>query len=250
MRSFTWRLLKKIDGSRSGKVCPTSQMQYSDMMTAYSNADILVPRQKGDTEQALSAFLVIIFSMSFLLFIYSMGEYATIGECITDKKPAPEPEHESDDVPETPNSLVLSRMCSYGCCPLNESLDTYYARFSTDSLEERKEFIVHKCDSYADIYTKAKDEYHRAKDALTHASTTYSHLVKSSEKLSELYELRTMSDTLEENTVEELYQILAAVHSWKPFVHAPDGLYPYQKPLWEKAILKSIYERCVETQET
>ncbi len=228
------------------------------MMTAYSNADILVPRRAGDVEQALSAFLVIIFSMSFLLFIYSLGEYATIGDCIVDKKATPEAEHEAepeaepeaDDVPESQNSLVLSRMCSYGCCPLNESLDTYYGRFSTDSLEERKEFIVHKCDSYADVYTKAKDEYYRAKEALTRATTTYSHLVKSSEKLNELYELRTMSDTLEENTVEEMYQILAAVHTWKPFVHAPDGLYPYQKPLWEKAILKSIYERCVETQET
>ena len=229
-------------------------MQYSDMMTAYSNADILVPRRAGDVEQALSAFLVIIFSMSFLLFIYSLGEYATIGDCIVDKKATPEaedePEPEADEVPETQNTLALNRMCSYGCCPLNESLDTYYGRFSTDSLEERKEFIVYKCDSYADVYTKAKDEYYRAKEALTRATTTYSHLVKSSEKLNELYELRTMSDTLEENTVEEMYQILAAVHTWKPFVHAPDGLYPYQKPLWEKAILKSIYERCVETQET
>lgn len=230
-------------------------MQYSDMMTAYSNADIpLLPRHRGDTEQALSAFLIVIFSMSFLLFIYSMGEYATIGDCIVDKsapKPKPEPEPESDAEPEeTQDSLVLHRMCAHGCCPLGESLDTYYGRFSTESLEERKEFVVQSCDSYADVYTKAKDNYYRAKEALSRATTTYSHLVKSSEKLNELYELRTMSDKLLDNTVEELYQILAAVHTWKPFVYAPEGLYPYQKPLWEKAILKEIYERNVEPQET
>ena len=184
-----------------------------------------------------------------------MGEYATIGDCIVDKsapkpQPEPQPEHEAEDVPETQNTLALNRMCSYWCCPLAESLDTYYGRFSTDSLEERKEFITHKCDSYADIYTKAKDEYTKAKETLTNVSTTYSHLMKSSEKLNELYELRTMSDKLLDNTVEELYQILAAVHTWKPFIHAPEGLYPYQKPLWEKAILKEIYERNVEPQET
>jgi hypothetical protein len=65
--------------------------------------------------------------------------------------------------------------------------------------------------------------------------------MRTCEKLTEMAESRSIEENIQTHSIEDMYTMLAAVHQWKPFPYAPDGLYPYQKALWEKALLKEIY---------
>ena len=183
----------------------------------------------------------------------------SIREFITDKKdPEPEPEPESEQESESegqesgeqaeevepeeiPMGEPLRRMCEFGCCPYGESLPSYYSRFTTRALQERKEESAKQRDFTGEEYSKAKDAYYFAKENFAAVTNAYNHIINSAEKINDLYEMRVMDEQLDGHTKEELYSMLSAVHQWKSFAYAPEGLYPYQKELWEKVLMKRIY---------
>lgn len=183
----------------------------------------------------------------------------SIREFITDKKdPEPEPEPESEQESESegqesgeqaeevepeeiPMGEPLRRMCDFGCCPYGVSLPSYYNRFTTSALKERKEESAKQRDVTGEEYSRAKDAYYFAKENFAAVTNAYNHVINSAEKINELYEMRLMDEQLDGHTKPELYSMLAAVHQWKAFTYAPEGLYPYQKELWEKVLMKRIY---------
>ncbi len=198
-----------------------------------------------------SALVSLVVSVALIWSLCVFENKKSIREFITDKKdPEPEPqsESESDDEQaeevepeEIPMGEPLRRMCEFGCCPYGESLPSYYSRFTTRALQERKEESAKQRDFTGEEYSKAKDAYYFAKENFAAVTNAYNHVINSAEKINELYEMRVMDEQLDGHTKEELYSMLSAVHQWKAFTYAPEGLYPYQKELWEKVLLKRIY---------
>jgi len=210
----------------------------------------------SDAAKLASAFISLAVSVALVWSIFTVENRKSMSEFITDKK---DPEEDSDDESEAeaeaeaqapeefepeeiPMGEPLRRMCDFGCCPYGESLDTYYNRFPTHALAERKEDCDRQRDFTGEEYAKAKDAYYFAKENLAAVTNAYNHVINSAEKVNELYEMRVMQDRLDGHTRDELYQMLAAVHQWKAFTYAPEGLYPYQKALWEKVLLRELYK--------
>jgi hypothetical protein len=150
-------------------------------------------------------------------------------------------EVEEVETEEIPMGEPLRRMCDFGCCPYGVSLPSYYNRFTTSALKDRKEECVKQRDFTGEEYSRAKDAYYFAKENFAAVTQAYNHVINSTEKINELYEMRVMDEQLDGHTKPEMYSMLAAVHQWKAFMYAPDGLYPYQKELWEKVLMKRIY---------
>ena len=210
----------------------------------------------SDAAKLASALISLAVSVALVWSIFTVESRKSMSEFITDKK---DPEEESDDddedddeheaqspeevePEEIPMGEPLRRMCEFGCCPYGEPLPSYYSKFTTSALEERKNDCAKQRDFIGHEYTKAKDAYYFAKENYAALSNAYNHVINSAEKVNELYEMRLMQDQLDGHTKEELYQMLAAVHQWKAFCYAPEGLYPYQKELWEKVLLKELYK--------
>jgi len=224
-------------------------------------ADILhvaVTPMPSDAAKFASAAISIVVSVALIWSIFVLEDRKTIREFITDKKESeddsedededeeqapPDEEQDAEEVEpeEIPMGQPLRRMCEFGCCPYGESLSSYYSGFSIMALEERKDYCAKQRDLIGDEYAKAKDAYYFAKENFAAMTSAYNHVINSAEKVNELYEMRQMDDKLTGHTKEEMYSMLAAVHQWKAFCYAPEGLYPYQKELWEKVLLKKIY---------
>lgn len=221
---------------------------YSDILhTASSSA----PSEAAKLGSVLISMVV---SVGLIWSLFVVEKRNSLSEFITDKKdpqPDPEPEDESEDEAESepeeveteeiPMGEPLRRMCEFGCCPYGESLSSYYRRFTTRALEERKDECAKQRDVTGEEYSRAKDAYYFAKENFAAVTNAYNHVINSSEKINELYEMRVMDEQLDGHTKPELYSMLSAVHQWKAFAYAPEGLYPYQKELWEKVLLKRIY---------
>lgn len=209
--------------------------------------------QPTEAAKLASALITFVVSAGLLWSIFVIEKRSTLAEFITDKKEEAEsdeayeaeaePEEvEVEDIPmETP--MVVRRMCDIGCCPRGEKFDEFYSRFSYGELYERCNDVAEKCEEIEREYVHAREVLEAAKDNFTAVSNAYSHIVTSSEKLRHLTEMRHMHSQLEGHTKEEMYMMLAAVHQWQSFQYAPDGLYPYQKDLWEKVLLKEIYSQ-------
>ena len=203
----------------------------------------------SDAAKLASALISLAVSVALVWSIFTVENRKSMSEFITDKK---DPEEESEDEDEgqdaeevepeeIPMGEPLRRMCEFGCCPYGESLTSYYSKFTTPALEERKEDCAKQRDLIGEEYAKAKEAYYFAKENFAAMSNAFNHVINSAEKVNELYEMRQMQDQLDGHTKEEMYSMLAAVHQWKAFCYAPEGLYPYQKELWEKVLLKTIY---------
>jgi len=206
----------------------------------------------SDAAKLASALISLVVSVSLVWSIFTVENRKSVREFITDKKdPEDEDDEESEEESqpeaeevepeEIPMGEPLRRMCDFGCCPYGESLTSYYSRFSTSALEERKNQCNTQRDFTGEEYNKAKEAYYFAKENFAAVTNAYNHVINSAEKVNELYEMRVMHHQLEGHTKEEMYSMLAAVHQWKSFCYAPEGLYPYQKELWEKVLLKKIY---------
>jgi hypothetical protein len=225
-------------------------MQFSDVILM-SSSPILTNTMPSESTKILAALVTAIVSASLVASIFLLEDRKSVWGFVLDKNlpeesaaPADAPAHEQElaEVPmEETNTSVLQRMCQYGCCPFNEPLVSYYDKFTTPALNDRASYITEQLEFAAENYTAAKMEYTLAKEKFSLATDAFSHLMKTSEKLNELCESRTMHEKLKGHTLDEMYMMLAAVHQWKAFQYAPDGIYPYQKELWEKAILKEIY---------
>ena len=208
----------------------------------------------SDAAKLASAFIGLAVSVALVWSIFTVEDRKSIREFITDKKDPEsddEPEDESEESQEEgakevepeeiPMSEPLRRMCDFGCCPYGESLTSYYSKFTTPALAERKSDCDKQRDFTGEEYAKAKEAYYFAKENLAAVTNAYNHVINSADKVNELYEMRVMDDQLDGHTKEDLYQMLAAVHQWKAFEYAPQGLFPYQKELWEKVLLNKIY---------
>jgi hypothetical protein len=158
----------------------------------------------------------------------------------------PEDEHEEEEHEEEPSILPqdgmtpLTRMCRYGCCPLSQSMDTYYESFTDDAIYNRKDYIDGVYEDVERQYMEAKAKFAEAQQVLNQAHGAYVHMITSSEKLTELYKERSMQAKLKGATLDDMYGMLSAVHKWKPFVHSPDGMYPHEKVMWEKVLWNQI----------
>jgi len=222
-------------------------MQFSDVILM-SSSPILTNTMPSESTKIIAALVTAFVSASLVASIFLLEDRKSVWGFVLDKNlpeetaASPPAEPELAEVPmEETNTSVLQRMCQYGCCPFNEPLVSYYDKFITPALNDRASYITEQLEFAAENYTAAKMEYTLAKEKFSLATDAFSHLMKSSEKLNELCESRTMHEKLKGHTLEEMYMMLAAVHQWKAFQYAPDGIYPYQKELWEKAILKEIY---------
>ena len=232
-------------------------MQFSDVILM-SSSPILTNSMPSEGTKLLAALVTALVSASLVASIFLLEDRKSVWGFVLDKN-LPEQEaadavaaedaepEVSDgevsmcDIPMEEMPSVIERMCQHGCCSLRESLEHYYDKFSTSALTERASYIATQLELAGDSYTNAKIEYTLAKEKFSQASDTFSHLMKTSEKLNELCESRTIHENLKGHTRPEMYSMLAAVHQWKTFQYAPDGMYPYQKELWEKALLKEIY---------
>jgi hypothetical protein len=214
----------------------------------------------SEAAKLASAFIGLAVSVALVWSIFVIEDRKTIREFITDKKePESEDESESEyeyeeeqeqdqeeaakevEPEEIPMGEPLRRMCDFGCCPYGESLTSYYNKFTTPALAERKSDCDKQRDFTGEEYAKAKEAYYFAKENLAAVTHAYNHVINSADKVNEIYEMRVMDDQLDGHTKEDMYSMLAAVHQWKAFDYAPQGLFPYQKELWEKVLLKKIY---------
>jgi len=228
---------KKVEGRARPEVCPSLTMTY----TAPT-----VENMPSDAAKFASAVISLTLSVLMLLSIFLLNDRKTNIRTIRDKDESDDDteEVEPSDIPMAENqNSVLQRMCEYSCCPRTQHFAAYYEAFDTDALDERRDYISTQREYVGQEYTKAKDMFTLAKENFALVTGAYKHLIESSEKLNEICETREMHENLQGHSVEEMYAMLAAVHHWKPFVYAPNGLYPYQKELWEKALLKEIYEK-------
>jgi hypothetical protein len=223
---------------------------YSDILHTASTT------MPSDLAKLGSALMSLAVSAALIWSLCVFENKKSISEFITDKKdPEPEQEQEQEqeeeqeqeqeveevETEEIPMGEPLRRMCEFGCCPYGVSLSSYYNRFTTRALQERKEECAKQRDFTGEEYSRAKDAYYFAKENFAAVTNAYNHIINSAEKINELYEMRVMDEQLDGHTKEEMYSMLAAVHQWKAFTYAPEGLYPYQKELWEKVLLKRIY---------
>lgn len=156
--------------------------------------------------------------------------------------PEQEYEHEDEEEPTTPLAEItpLTRMCRYGCCPLSQSMDTYYESFTDDAIYNRKAYVDGVYQDVEKEYMETKAKFAEAQMALNQAHAAYVHMITSSEKMTDLYKERSMQSKLKGSTLEDMYGMLSAVHKWKPFVHSPDGMYPQEKVMWEKVLWNQI----------
>jgi hypothetical protein len=232
------RSAKKVEGPARPNVCPSLTMTYTALT---------VENMPSDAAKFASAVISLCLSLLMLLSIFLLHDMNTNIRTIRDKDESESDddteEVEPSDIPMAENqNSVLQRMCEYGCCPRTQHFTAYYEAFDTDALHERKDYISTQREYIAQEYTKAKDMFTLAKENFALVTQAYKHLIESSEKLNEVCETREIRENLQGHSVEEMYAMLAAVHHWKPFVYAPTGLYPYQKELWENALLKEIYQ--------
>lgn len=214
--------------------------------------------QPTEAAKLASALMSLVISAGLLWSIFVMEKRTSISEFITDKKDTPvqdegdydekEDEQEDDEIEEVKTedipmqtAMIVRRMCDIGCCPRGEKIESYYSRFSYGELYERCVDVAEKCEEIEREYVRSREALELAKDNFAHVSAAYSHILASSEKLKELAEMRHMHSQLEGHSKEDMYMMLAAVHQWKSFQYAPEGLYPYQKDLWEKVLLKELY---------
>jgi hypothetical protein len=209
----------------------------------------------SDAAKIGSTLMTLAFSLGLIWSLCVFEKRKSLSEFITDKKdPESDDESEEDEeqeqeqeeaeeveTEEIPMGEPLRRMCEFGCCPYGEPLSSYYSRFTTRALEERKEESAKQRNFTGEEYSKAKDAYYFAKENFAAVTHAYNHIINSAERINELYEMRVMDEQLDGHTKPEMYSMLAAVHQWKAFAYAPEGLYPYQKELWEKVLLKRIY---------
>uniref|UniRef100_A0A6C0LAL7 Uncharacterized protein n=1 Tax=viral metagenome TaxID=1070528 RepID=A0A6C0LAL7_9ZZZZ len=146
-----------------------------------------------------------------------------------------EQEQEQEEKP-TP----LTRMCRFGCCPLNQTMDAYYESFTDEAIYHRKAYVDSMYEDVERDYMEAKKNFSDAQVQLNQAHAAYVHLITSSEKMASLDKERSMQAKLADATVEDMYGMLSAVHKWKPFVHSPNGMYPEEKVMWEKVLWNQI----------
>ena len=213
--------------------------------------------QPTEAAKLASALITMVVSVGLLWSIFVIEKRSSLTEFITDKKDASassaleqeqeqeqeQPEEvEVEDIP-IQSAMVVRRMCDIGCCPRGEKFDTYYSRFSYGELYERCNEVAEKCEEIEQDYVRAREVLEAAQVNFAHVSAAYSHILKSSEELRHLTEMRHMHSQLEGHSKEDMYLMLAAVHQWRSFAYAPDGLYPYQKELWEKVLMKEIYNQ-------
>lgn len=218
---------------------------YSDILHTASSSS------PSDAAKIGSALMSLAVSVALIWSLCVFENKKSLSEFITDKKdPEPEPEEQDQEedqeveeveTEEIPMGEPLRRMCDFGCCPYGVSLPSYYNRFTTSALKERKEESAKQRDVTGEEYSRAKDAYYFAKENFAAVTNAYNHVINSAEKINELYEMRLMDEQLDGHTKPELYSMLSAVHQWKAFTYAPEGLYPYQKELWEKVLMKRIY---------
>ena len=206
--------------------------------------------QPSEGAKFASALISLVVSAGLLWSIFTMEKRSSIMEFITDKKDEESESESEDEVEEVETedipmkeALVVRRMCDIGCCPRGEKFEAYYSRFSYGELYQRCNDAAEKCEEIEREYVRLREELYFAKENFASVSTSYSHILASSEKLKELPEMRHMESQLEGHSKEEMYMMLSAVHQWKAFQYAPDGLYPYQKNLWEKVLLNEIYRQ-------
>jgi hypothetical protein len=216
--------------------------------------------QPTEAAKLASALISLVVSAGLLWSIFVIEKRSSLTEYVTDKKhPQPEPEQEQEqeqeqegdvlpeevepeDIP-VQDALTVRRMCDIGCCPRGEKFDAYYSRFSYGELVERCNEAMDKCAEIEDVYVRAREVLRVAKEDFDAVSSAYTHILTSSEKLRDLTEMRRMHSQLQGHSKEDMFAMLSAVHQWKSFAYAPDGMYPYQKDLWEKVLLKEIYAR-------
>lgn len=215
----------------------------------------LFTEMPSDSVKFTSALVALILSVSFVASIFVLEDRKSVWGFALDKQEPAEAEQEADaeaeaeeqnieEIPMAPSPL--QRMCCHGCCPLNESLETYYQRFPTYLLQDRVSYLTQERDRLERQYANAQADFQVAKERFATATQEYAHVMRTCEKLSEMAESRSIEENIQTHSIEDMYTMLAAVHHWKPFPYAPNGLYPYQKVLWEKALLKEIYSHGME----
>jgi len=205
----------------------------------------------SDSVKFTSVLISLVLSVFFVASIFVLEDRKSMRGFVLDKEECQqepdadaeaEVEAEEQNTEEIPMAQSpLQRMCSHGCCPLNESLESYYQRFPTYLLQDRASCLTQQRDTLERQYANAQAEFHVAKERFATASQEYAHVMRTCEKLNEMAESRSIEENIQSHSIEDMYIMLAAVHHWKPFPYAPNGLYPYQKALWEKALLKEIY---------
>ena len=221
----------------------------------------LFTEMPSDSVKFTSVLVSLILSVFFVASIFVLEDRKSIRGFVLDKEecqqepeqeqePDAEVEAEEQNIEEIPMAVSpLQRMCSHGCCPLNESLERYYERFPTYLLQDRAAYLTQQREKLEREYATAQAEFHVAKERFSTASQAYAHVMRTCEKLNEMAESRSIEENIQSHSIEDMYSMLAAVHHWKPFPYAPNGLYPYQKALWEKALLKEIYSHGMQQQQ-
>jgi hypothetical protein len=220
-------------------------MQYSELIPIFDSSVKSSLQVQANTEnlamyvQIGYSLLIIMMSASIIATICMIEKRSSLAELVVDKKYS-DPQ-ESVDTEESPSAL--HRMCSHGCCPLGQKFEDYYNTFPLSALKERNDSLMQECNMLSDEYTLVKEAYNEAKDNYNRVHKNLAHMIKSSEKLDTVYESRVIAEKVGSHNVDELYDMLSAVHQWKPFEYAPEGLYPHQKTLWETVLLNEIYTR-------
>jgi hypothetical protein len=161
-----------------------------------------------------------------------------IPESGAEPEPEPEPEPEAEAEAE-----VKPQTCANECCPIGQSFKTYYASFSDEDLEEKRLSLLSQCDEVGNEYRKAKEELAGLVKRVEHGKMRSTHLISSYERIEEICQLRAVRDKLKHHSLAEIHNMHDAIEKWKPFEYAPEGLYPFQKDIWQTAIVDEICAR-------
>jgi hypothetical protein len=222
---------------------------YSDILHTASTT------MPSDAAKIGSALMSLAVSVALIWSLCVFENKKSLSEFITDKKdPEPEPEPEEDDqeedqdqeveeveTEEIPMGEPLRRMCDFGCCPYGVSLPSYYNRFTTCALRRGRRSLQSSATSRARstlgqrMHITLPRRTLRLLPMLTITSLTPLRRSMSYTRcelwMSSSTAIRSLSCTL----------CSPPSTSGRAFMYAPDGLYPYQKELWEKVLMKRIY---------
>ena len=200
-----------------------------------------------DVEKTFANVLTFLICIMFLASIHVLsGREYVFKQNASELEEEQEPEEVEEDQEEQQQEqeeekpTPLTRMCRFGCCPLNQTMDAYYESFTDDAIYHRKAYVDSMYEDVERDYMQAKKNFSDAQAALNQAHAAYVHLITSSEKMASLDKERSMHAKLKDASVEDMYGMLSAVHKWKPFVHSPDGMYPEEKVMWEKVLWNQI----------
>ena len=159
---------------------------YSDILHTASTT------MPSDAAKIGSALMSLAVSVALIWSLCVFENKKSLCEFITDKKdPKPEDDDQEQEdnqaeeveTEEIPMGEPLRRMCEFGCCPYGESLTSYYNKFATRTLEERKDECAKQRDVTGEEYSRAKDAYYFAKENFAAVTRAYNHIINSYEKI-------------------------------------------------------------------